>query len=430
MDNCTVKHISEFYPISSVNLGSELYYICELGKYLSTYNCKLSLDGVVLHRVLRKSRFWDYFRIAIYNEWLCDVSVSLAETEITEQNPVNLETVVNRRFVEREVGYVEAGYVEGIEDYTIFAKPSLQTIVFDSKDADTWVWKHGSSVDIEVVHTKAFGGTSYKSQLLVSLVAYVAVERFMNNTFKTFKLEIPSVFCMDSFGVSDLVLLEERTNAIDWVETTYKVDDSKLDNIGYEAWLYRGREIGYKKREYSPKEKIAEIKRVNFAEGDIVSFYERRMTQKNNAIKTIEDFHFAIIRKIDAKGITLDLICTRKTKYGAKREFDQLTTAVKDMFGGRYVDKGMKFSSKTLSWYEIGVNYLLDEEQFFITSLQGDDFIELLVHDGRQERMLKMNEFDYIYWLLRDYGIEFNDEKFLTTYFPKEDPLYMKLVCV
>ena len=67
MSERKIVALSELYPASEIKLGSELYYVCEFGKYLTTHGYQLSLDGVSMHRVLRNSRFWGYLGVAIYN---------------------------------------------------------------------------------------------------------------------------------------------------------------------------------------------------------------------------------------------------------------------------------------------------------------------------------------------------------------------------
>ena len=82
-------HISQFYSCSEVSLSSELYYLSELGKYLFlNYDRALSIDGVILNSVLKKSLYWDYFRVAVKQGWVVDTNLPSYETDITIQYPL------------------------------------------------------------------------------------------------------------------------------------------------------------------------------------------------------------------------------------------------------------------------------------------------------------------------------------------------------
>ena len=83
------------YPSSTINYGSELLYICELGKYLSAYDKYVSLKGIPLSEVLEKSEYWDYFRVAVRSGWVRDVNYSQSSIQITPINPINLDGIEN-----------------------------------------------------------------------------------------------------------------------------------------------------------------------------------------------------------------------------------------------------------------------------------------------------------------------------------------------
>ena len=70
----SVVHINNFYNCDKIDLACELFYVCELGKYLSYNNSmKLSLKGVKLDKVLLKSNIWFYLCLAIYESWVIEV---------------------------------------------------------------------------------------------------------------------------------------------------------------------------------------------------------------------------------------------------------------------------------------------------------------------------------------------------------------------
>lgn len=422
-------HISELYPVSTVVLGSELYYICELGKYLKQCGYQLSLNGVVLDHCLKKSRFWDYLKVANYNEWVADLDCLASEMDLTGNPLGQLKTVVNRIYSEVPVEQSKEEMEKRNEDtfYNVVTPVPYQ-IVFESKTPQMWVWSKGKQ-DALLINSRALSGTNYSSQSFVSLVAYVAVKRFLTNEFSTFKLVLDEMYLTQEHAVSDLTLLLERTNALDWLETEFNVSEERKVNLGYEAWLYRGRELGFDQREYTPKEKLANFKRLGFAVGDVVGLYERKVSQKGNMVKSLVDFHFAIIDKVSSQGITFKVVLSKKTKYGYHREFMDLPQSVKDMYVGRKtLGKDFRYKEQTILWNDLGVEYMMDAEREFITTLQGDDSGTLVVLADGEERVLELCEFDLIYWILKDYEVDFAEAKFLKKYFPNSEPVYFKVM--
>lgn len=422
-------HISELYSTSNVTLGSELYYICELGKYFKQCGYQLSINGIVLDPVLKKSRFWNYLKIASYNEWVVDIDCLASEMDISGLKAFQLKTVVNRIYTETPVTRTEEEIAKRRDDeFYDMITPTAYQVVFEPISDDTLTWTMGAKQHDTLLHSQAFSG-NYGSQCFVSLAAYAAVRRFMTHEFNKFKLIFNEIYLSLQHSVSDIILLEERTNAFDWLETVYDTNSERLINLGYEAWLYRGRELGFDYRDYSPKEKLSNVKRLGFAEGDVIGLYARKTSQKGNLVKSLTDFHFAIVRKISSASIKLEVVLSRKTKYGYYRDFEELSQEVKSMYLGRNAtDKDFRSKIVEIAWNDLGVEYMMSDEGEFITQLQGDDFSDLLVSVGDEERLLSLCEFDYIYWILKDYDVDFAEEKFLRKYFPNSEPAYFKVM--
>lgn len=433
MYDSNVVQLGEFYFTSKIDYASELYYVCELGKYLSVNGFVLSLDGIILNTILTKSRFWDYFRIAITNGWIIGVSDDMSKYYVTDVNSINVDTVVNRLFCEYE--YSEPEDIKERRDTDLLfdlSTPKKCQIVFSEKNDDVWVWNKGKTVEIETINSKAFS-TNYISQCFISIIAYSAVERFKAErenrlSFKFLRLELDLTHLTMEHAVSDLLVLSERTNAIDWVDYVFNTDKERNDNLGYEAWLYIGRERGFVQREYSGKEKVENLKALGLGVGDIVGLYERKVTQRGSRAKSIVDFHFAVIDAINTHRVEVTLFNTIKTVYGDKKEFDELPSAVKQMFENKKNFSDMRVAKRNFEWSDVGAEYMLDDEKYFIAPLQGDDVMDdLLVLDrNNKEVKVSVNSIDYIHWLLKDHNYPFNENRFIKRYYDNDKPAYYK----
>ena len=71
-----IVNVNDLYECNKIDLACELFYVCELGKYLYyNHGKQLSLKGVLLDEVLTKSEIWVYFCIAKENGWIVGASV-------------------------------------------------------------------------------------------------------------------------------------------------------------------------------------------------------------------------------------------------------------------------------------------------------------------------------------------------------------------
>ena len=92
--------ISEIYPVHKVHLASELVYICELAKYaFINHQTQISLDGVILSDVLKKSKYWLFYKIAVINKWVTGVP----ECEPVSEMEMHCKDICNVLITDEEI---------------------------------------------------------------------------------------------------------------------------------------------------------------------------------------------------------------------------------------------------------------------------------------------------------------------------------------
>lgn len=145
-------HISQFYPCSDVKDACELYYICELGKYLHfNYNEQLSIDGVVLHEVLASSILFDYFRLAIDEGWVTQANWGYSSLEVTAENPLIADTrlVRNVLFTTEDVAFDREDKRKRDEDFLYaYRTPILTQVSFEDQNDEQWLWSIGERISV------------------------------------------------------------------------------------------------------------------------------------------------------------------------------------------------------------------------------------------------------------------------------------------
>lgn len=427
-------HISQFYSCSEVVLSSDLYYLSELGKYLFfNHGRALSIDGVILSSILKKSLYWDYFRVAVKQGWVVDTNLPNYETDITIQYPVNYDTDDFKNFFITldECIYDAVDYAKRQEsaEYN-YTTPKPTQVCFTKMTDDVWFWTlKGTCAKDEMINSASLN-TSCASKAWISMIAMVAVNRLMTGVPEKLCIEFPYVVAKNQLALSDFLLLMDESNALTgWIFFSFdnSISGDIIRQVGYEAWWYKGKERGLVDRWYSPKEKLNYMRNtLNFDVGDLVILYERKYSTKFNYIKSIASCHFAIIREMTNTSVTFEVINTVKTKYGAEVYFKNQTMAVKEMYCGSTTYKTWNSSKVTYDLADLGVEYYLHTEVNFIVPLnQADDILELDVTDGNgRTGCYALSQNDAVYWILKDYNIDFNEDKFLSTYFKDRETAY------
>ena len=416
-------HISQFYPCSEVKLAVELQYIVELGKYLWSNDCCLSVDGVDFDKILRKSKYWDYFRVAIDLGWVIDCSEE--DYEITSINPVDYSVSFKNTFLlEEEVKYDVKDSRQRNEDYGYaYRTPVKKQVVFAEKNNQFWSWK----LDANYIVNNITMCSSGSETTWVSLVAYVAVQRLLFGYPQNLLIEISYPITRVPMLLSNfLLLLEECDVCKGWCFYTFteNVDESTINYLGYVAWYAKGVEQGELKRWYSPTEKQKYFSDLGFGIGDVVYLYERKKGQKLDYVKEISGFHVAIIEEVTEKYIRFTVVNNKKTKAQGEMDYRNFSMATKQMYDYNNPYNKANVSTRTLDWTDIGIEYCMFDEYFFITRCNNDDIRECYVQgEGWSSLLLKLPAIELTYWILKDYEIPFDEDKFIEKYMTAE-PLY------
>lgn len=426
--NYNVVQLSEVYSVQEIKLASELLYVCELAKYFFiNHNTQLSIDGIVLNDILKKSRYWSMYRVAVTNGWLTNV-VNPESVEVTELNPVSFRNISNILVTEEPVVFDAEDFNKRQNDVQYdHLTPQPVQIAFESLTNDAVTWSNeGDRDECSSIHASSLFAKD-ASQRLTSLVAYVAVERFFSVIPFRFVFKCGYSVAYNQLAMADIINLVERTNALDrWFDLKYTCNLETEKRLGYEAWWHRGHEMGYLAREYTNAEKQEYVKKMDLKAGDVICYFRRKASHKNNYVKEIESSNFAIVKGIDKHGIVIAKVLTMKTPYLRKKEFDALKMSEKAMFQGRYKTDSFNWDIVRIDWADLGVEYAMYSELDLITPIQMESMTTMPVKSfkERKEVMVELDAANFIYWILTEYKIQFDKKRFDARYLKGSKPIY------
>lgn len=395
-------HLSQFYPASTVETGTELYYICNLGKYLSKKGDTLSLEGVFFAKELQSSMYWDFFRFSYEANYFEDVNI---EESLVTEDIDNLE--------------LKNIYMLDLSD------PDISPSFLKNSETRNWKWTlNGVNPGDSIKHNKTINN-NLKTQAFVALVAYVAVERHYDPMLETFELELSEVIYSTQGAIVDLIVLKTRTDAVQWLEIS--MDQDVFNELTFDAWYHENHDLGRIQGYVSPKEKLDKVKNVfNFKVGDPVFLYERNTKKSSDLVKKIQSCDIAIIRGINATSVSLEVIKTKSTTLGDIKRYESYSREVKSMFSMESYKKFVR-RVETIKWAEMGIDYILYDEDYFISDIDKDDNVDMWVTNGEREDLVELNSVDGVFWILKDRNIEFNEGEFISRYYKAGDrPHYYK----
>lgn len=425
-------HISNFMPIKQVNNISVLYYICELGKYsLKRYNTPLSVSGVSFNDLLKRTKVWQYFRSCCTQGYIVDLGDLDQDNtfKISIMHQLELDStkdVLNILLTETEE-QEDKTRESDVNDY--YANPIKRKLVLNESQGTGLLWRseHPNPV-LSIEINKTFFGPLFH-QALTTLLAYMHVGKIVGQAnWPYFELEINQNMIYNNAAC--LAYIIELTEQVDiqgmtpWFKLSFasNISQDDINHLKYTSWHKIGIEMNLLKKEYLPEEKVEYLKALDLEVGDVVFFYTLKPFTRTSE-RIIKNCQLAIIRGIYDTKLCLEVIHTVKLKSQAKLEFDNCTTAVKALYN-KLPYEDIVTRNQTFDLYDIGIQYMSFNENHFIMPVKEcEDTGIFEVNNGFITAKLTLDQRDYAYWLLEDYNVAYNREKYLEQVLEGYDPV-------
>lgn len=420
--------LSQFYNTTAIDTASELFYVIELGKYLSKTGDILSLEGVQLSSHLEKSRFWNYLKVACHNKWLTGLNVSAMwlnlDSVLTtmQRNSSKLRNVLVSETDDTNI-VVPSDFEKRSNLLYAITTPVALPVKFNTVSNDRWEWSLPSQDSLCNYYFDPV------SQNIVSIVAYIAVRKFKTGVPRTLHLDLSDIKFQQSLGTVDLDVLDDMTDAFTgWLTYDLGDDISHKANRGFESWYYIGAEKGMlvsHGEAYDSDEKHNRFISLGFKVGDVIGLYKRNVNQQSNAMKSIAEFHYAIVRRISKASVQLEILFTLETPYQRRAKYDKLNMQLKNLYVS--TPDFTKFNSRleTYYWVDLGVEYFMLYELNFVAPIYhvDGDYNCIPIAMSETDSWLLPQE-QAVYWLLKVYGIDFNEEHYRAEHFGSNVPFY------
>lgn len=375
--------------VKKVSSGSEILFLYELSKYTKEILGKtLDFEDIQLIKELRASEYYSY----VYSKGL-NLNYKPLDSELVDI------TEISRKFFNSD----------------------LSGIVLKEQTDKQWVYNYRTNTRANLILNQYNRSAGYVSLYCFMLVSYYKLGKkppilvLENTSPKQEEMEYVDILILQNFGNE---LLKDKVIVNYSKETVIQPE--------WEAYIIYHRQLGYMLSETKVMEKCKYVFK-NYDIGDVVLYYKTDKAIKSKTIRKLMSCHPAVIRCMTRQGVILDYYPDVTTYLTRKRELEN----AEQVCGGehRYSPEDYRrfdCCSVNLDYYNLGVDKLFfTEDEYILRPLNGvDKFKQHLIDENGIEGVYELDTLNTIYAVFEDRKVKYNREKFLTTFFKKEKPVY------
>lgn len=218
---------------------------------------------------------------------------------------------------------------------------------------------------------------------------------------------------------NDLYILRYEGNRI--LAATDTLTFSHLPNVQPDMLAYKAawQQRGFMLEQSSPKQKHALTQR-KYVPGDVLLMYEAkdtaRVREKENNVGGFVACSIAIVREITPEYLVYDRLVSPNNRLTAYKEW-QCNKAINSMFSS--IENSLnKPVHERLAWHRFGIGGCYYNELILFVDVRSEDGYTLWMNDGLQEHQVTMPTADIVYECLKDWGIPFDEGRYLQRCFP------------
>lgn len=370
---------------------SEFYLALAMGSILHNKGYSLNMDGMQVD-----SSSIPKDMIKYYKRLLSDGALTLSMFE----KGVSAEEVANTDI-----------------DTTYFDKIPLH-----KENGNTLDWSLDYAKESYGEYKKYFLEFLKLGNTLVHLVASHLIDVILDGNKQKLILHFDSHQAKSTFiYVNIYSCLQTMTWVRDYVGLDIDFDGYSVD-LDYSIFCNNGKVAGRHKY-YTVSEKLDLIKKYGMVGGAVLVLWSRGGMCENNEFGQITDASIIRLEEIGDTYLGVTKIALNKTKEEVRSDYYDIEESIRSLFIDM-LDKKPYQQAMELDIHGLGVdNYFYDEGQFITLLDENEEVSKLVTIDG-EECNIQMSEVNSIYWLLCQYGIEFDKELFKNMYFKDEEPLW------
>lgn len=291
-------------------------------------------------------------------------------------------------------------------------------------DGETLYW----SIDIISKQYGKFSTRAYNmlnmGYVVSSLVAYHMLNIYDGKEDRVLVLDFDKDNTKNSFIYMNIV---SCLKSMDWLNryVSLSLDTSGgVVDVDYSIFCTNGKVAGHRKL-WSIGEKLKLMEKFGMVVGSILVLWYRKGFNNNNEYGSIDR---AVIVRLDEIGddfLGITIMALNKTREEVYQDYINIDSSVRGLFSD-ILNKKSYSRSEEISLVGLGIdNYFKDEDKFLTLLDKTEKVYKTVTIDGKVVEV-EMSGVDAIYWLLRQYEIDFDVDLYIDMYMDGEVPLYDK----
>lgn len=329
---------------------------------------------------------------------------------------------------------IERGYIDlGVPNKDIIVDKSnldLDISLFDKlgdnlfkKVEDHYEWSYDDVIDSYRYETPSLLILSSLGNTLVHLVAYFIVKRKWGYYPKGSKLviKINNVQSKSTFIYVNLYSMLLSLGWLkDYIDLDVDFDPNTNVDVKYSIFCNNGY-ISKRYKQWSVSDKLRLLDSFGMKVGSIVCWYQRAGMCQNNIFGHINKAMIARIDEIGDDFISIRSVAVNKTKE--ESYLDYLESENQNLYSDLSTPK-LYECNEILNIYNLGIeNYFYDEANLLVKIDESERITKLVTIDGKQGEV-EMSGVDAIYWILCQYGFDFDRSMYRELYSNGKDLLW------
>lgn len=259
---------------------------------------------------------------------------------------------------------------------------------------------------------------------LMHLIAFWLVRWLLDGERERFSILIEQSIVGSTFIYSSLYSLQLTLPIVGEI-CDLNVDFSMYEvDIEYSIFCDNGMVMGRYKY-WSVSEKKQWLEKFGMKPGAIVVLYKRKGICTNNKIGKIESAITARIDEIGKDFVAVTTLAVNKTREEMIDEYYEIDEESRYLFVDLLTRRPYQHS-EILNLYDIGVeNYMYQENSFLaLIDTSTNAVTNKKITIGGESEYVEMSEVDAIYWVLRQFDIDFDKDLYKKMYNHGEDLLW------
>lgn len=203
-----------------------------------------------------------------------------------------------------------------------------------------------------------------------------------------------------------------------------EVSDSSKNPVDLDYMVFCNNSyMSHKYKYYTDAEKVEILKKLGIEVGSILVLWERKGMCENSIFGRIKSASIVRLDEIGDTFLGFAGVALNKTKEEVRKEYYDIPSEKRYLFSD-ILTKEPVANAYTKSYMYVGIDEYFKDEEYILTKLdQSEKVVKLVTIDGN-EKSVEMRGVDAIYWLLRQYNIEFDVDLYREMYCNGEELLW------